>query len=94
MYQDGAFQDDFAQKPGSVIQSITRVNAAPCDHYTVVIDEDGSGLVEIVLAAAELEDPVTDEDRKATARLWGKFQRKRGRTLTEMVGQQIFKEIA
>lgn len=93
MFQDGLFQDDMAQLPGSVIVSITRVNPAPCDHYVTVIDEDGHGNVEIALTTAELDEPVTDDDRKAVARLWGKFQRMRGRTLVDMVGQQIFKEI-
>lgn len=93
MFQAGFVQDDFVQLPGSVIVSITRENPAPCDHYVTLIDEDGRGEVEIRLTSAELDEPVTDEDRKATAKLWAKFQRMRGRTLADMVGRQIFAEI-
>ena len=93
MIQSAFAQDDFIQKPGSVIVSITRQNASPCDHYVTIIDEDGTGTITLTFASVELDEPITDEERKTVARLWGKFQRKRGRTLTEMVGRQIFAEI-
>ncbi len=73
-----------------VLTSGTRVNSAPCQHFSTVVTVDGGNTINILIDANTLTDPVTDEEYAAVMRVWGKYQRSKGKTLAQMVGGTIF----
>lgn len=76
-----------------VLTSGARVNPAPCMHFDTVVTVDGGRTINIRIDANTLNDPVTDEEYETVMRIWGKYQRSRGKTLAQMVGGTIFPAI-
>jgi hypothetical protein len=77
-----------------VLTSATRLNAAPCQHFTARVDiADLSRTIFVNVNVADLMDPMTDEEIAATLRLWARYQIAKGKTLAQLVGGTIFSVI-
>lgn len=75
------------------LQSAVRANPAPCQHFVVTLNVDGVRTITVELAAGTLDDPVTDDDLQALLKLWGRYQRSKGKTLAQMIGGTLFAEL-
>lgn len=76
-----------------LLQSATRIGAAPCVHFNAVLLVDGVQQT-IAILSTEFESPITAEDKAAYLRLWARYQRSKGKTLAQMVGQTVVGDIA
>lgn len=75
-----------------LLQSATRVNPAPCSHFDVTLNVDGS-LEHVNVSADELLAPITQEEKQSFLRLWARYHRAKGKTLAQMVGQTVIGDI-
>jgi hypothetical protein len=77
-----------------ILESATRRNAAPCMHFLVVLNADnGARTASVDITTDELNEPISDEDLRAVLKVWGKYQRAKGKTLAQMVGQSVIPDI-
>lgn len=74
------------------LQSATRAHAAPCVNYTVTVLVDGTPRV-FGVSANDLTDPLTADEAQTYLRLWARYQRAKGKTLAQMVGQTVIGDI-
>lgn len=74
-----------------ILQSATRKNAAPCQHFSVTLLVDGEPKVFNV--DFPLNGSITDDEVRAVLKLWVRYQLLHGKLLSQMVGGVIFQEL-
>jgi hypothetical protein len=77
-----------------VLQSATRVNPGSCDHFLLTVAGDGGRTVTVEMALGEvMNNPITDDEIRATLKLWARYHRAKGVSFATLVGKTIFGNI-
>lgn len=77
-----------------VLTSATKPGAGACNHRNTLVTIDGARTVTLQVTLSELDEPLTDDEMRATLKAWARYHRSRGVAVATLIGKTIFAEIA